>query len=140
MIIEKFEYPWDEAPEWARWAATDEQGLRFWFESEPTAHPEHGTFWSDEYHEAIGDIENWQNSLQERPRPKWEPRPGMNCAFWNHDTTEETRASVYAENLIHGDYPHETKRGLIFKHCAELKTKDEIEKPASYFIERGDWV
>jgi hypothetical protein len=27
--------PWHEAPEWAMWIATDFDGMRFWFQSEP---------------------------------------------------------------------------------------------------------
>jgi hypothetical protein len=27
--------PWDNAPEWARWRATDETGWTYWYEYEP---------------------------------------------------------------------------------------------------------
>lgn len=68
------EYPWDTAPEWANWAATDENGEQWFFEKEPN------TYVSDWVKSPGSDCAlirrgkghvacpNWRNTL--RPRPK----------------------------------------------------------------------
>ena len=62
----EIKYPWHEAPEWAKYAATDENGERYWFES----HPERERRKWDSIGgrvELIGDGIGWKESLQERP-------------------------------------------------------------------------
>ena len=57
-------YPWHEAPEWARYAATDEDGKRWWYEEEPYLED----FDWVESEGNVSEIENdWENSLEERP-------------------------------------------------------------------------
>lgn len=61
-------YPWDTAPEWAMWAATNENGERLWYLSEPYRRD---TCW-DYYGQArrmedTGPDPDWRNSLEARP-------------------------------------------------------------------------
>ncbi len=35
MMNNVVKLPWDEAPEWAQWAAMDEDGNWYWYEAEP---------------------------------------------------------------------------------------------------------
>lgn len=35
-------YPWDQAPEWAKFAATDEDGTKVWYEILPIWNPRRG--------------------------------------------------------------------------------------------------
>jgi len=64
-------YPWHTAPDWAMWAATDEDGSRCWFEDEPYIEygcawmSEHGNF--DFFETAENKTIDWDNSLEKRP-------------------------------------------------------------------------
>lgn len=61
-------YPWDEAPEWAMWAATDADGCKVFYENEPTE----GLY---EWSHNGGDLcqikhnayPTWRDSLEKRP-------------------------------------------------------------------------
>jgi hypothetical protein len=63
-------YPWHLAPDWAMWAATDEDGEAEWYEKEPE---QSWTFWAVRRSklESIGYFPelraDWQNSLEKRP-------------------------------------------------------------------------
>lgn len=63
-------YPWHEAPEWAMWAATDEDGEANWIELEPI---KSDRAWINfmGYISGIGYFpelaKDWQNSLEKRP-------------------------------------------------------------------------
>jgi hypothetical protein len=59
-------YPWKDAPDWAMYAATDECGGAYWFESEPTA----GVLacWAGGKFKRIMSIRpDWRDSLEARP-------------------------------------------------------------------------
>jgi hypothetical protein len=64
-------YPWDQAPEWAKYAATDKNGAAFWFENKPTMISFLGP--SVCTHVANGGLckaihfTSWEDSLEERP-------------------------------------------------------------------------
>ncbi len=67
-------YPWDEAPAWARYAATDEDGWRWWFGALPD--PGRAGMWRLDPFEGqkvgVGAREttfcvNWRGSLEARP-------------------------------------------------------------------------
>jgi hypothetical protein len=65
---------WNDAPEWARWLACDEDGNWFWYEEKPEIK-------SDEYGWSVLDsvlfeyagcteafiCENWEEALEARP-------------------------------------------------------------------------
>jgi hypothetical protein len=63
----QFRYPWDSAPEWAKFAATDFDGVPWWFEDQPFCivgrwHVNTGKF------ETIEDLMfDYRDSLQSRP-------------------------------------------------------------------------
>lgn len=66
---EQINYPWDWAPDWAQWAAVDENGAAYWFEKEPKIV---GTTWTElsGFMYKIGDCNqpiDWTKSLQKRP-------------------------------------------------------------------------
>lgn len=71
-------YPWNEAPEWANYAAIDENGMAFWYEKEPTLiNGDFEKFWC-KYSNSLALIiypfnsyfneKNWKSSLERRPQ------------------------------------------------------------------------
>lgn len=69
FMATKFKYPWDQAPDWANWAATDARGVQFWYENEPVEKA--SCFFSKTgrylFFSIIGPCENWKESKQSRP-------------------------------------------------------------------------
>ena len=65
-------YPWDEAPEWAMWGATDANGDLNWYDFRPICHfGEEQWLISDGEHEFFaneGPCENWKETLEGRPK------------------------------------------------------------------------
>jgi hypothetical protein len=66
-----FTYPWNEAPPWAEFAATDKDGTRCWFDSEPWL-TKSNEMWNciGQYAEIQPKSEPqslWRLSLQKRP-------------------------------------------------------------------------
>ena len=62
--------PWEEAPEWANWAATDFDGMRFWYQSEPFVGD---VKWNNsggqsQYADHQNGCANWRASKQRRPQ------------------------------------------------------------------------
>ena len=67
-------YDWSKAPEWANWAATDENGAAYWFEEKPVISEEGDDLWcSDKWYEEADEtttiyrIVPWDQSLEQRP-------------------------------------------------------------------------
>lgn len=64
-------YAWSEAPSWANWAATDENGYFFWYEEEPFIH---GVGWDirgeSKYQcvKLLNHCADWRLSLEARPQ------------------------------------------------------------------------
>ena len=61
-------YPWDQAPDWARWAATDCTGDASWFADRPFQSKigfYSRTAWTDI--NGHFDRSDWRNSLEKRP-------------------------------------------------------------------------
>jgi hypothetical protein len=76
-----FTYPWDQAPEWANWAATDGDGSAWWYERKPCLDEDGGYSWGPDKDEDLvssaqqiyGDSHpqaaiRWKESLQQRPQ------------------------------------------------------------------------
>jgi len=66
----KTRYPWNEAPEWAMWGATDADGLLNWLENKPIDDHEEWLV-LDGKHEFFtneGPCENWKETLEARPK------------------------------------------------------------------------
>ncbi len=59
---------WDDAPEWANWAAQDENGSWFWYENKPTKDL---TSWFDKSNGNFCSVDFpcnlWGDSLHQRP-------------------------------------------------------------------------
>lgn len=72
--VEPYMYPWERAPEWAQFAATDLIGDRTWFEQPPVLN-ERRQFWhagdtvpTRSMQAAINDwCDDWRDSLRRRP-------------------------------------------------------------------------
>jgi hypothetical protein len=69
-------YPWHLAPDWAMWAATDEDGWSYWFDIEPDYSTYMVGYWGYNdntvcQYKEIGYMPelraDWQNSLEKRP-------------------------------------------------------------------------
>jgi len=67
-------YDWSKAPEWANWAATDENGMAYWFEEKPVISEEGDDLWcSDKWYEEVDETTTiyrsvpWDQSLEQRP-------------------------------------------------------------------------
>jgi hypothetical protein len=63
-------YPWNEAPEWAMWGATDANGDMNWYDLEPDHDHEE---WlrprgNHEFFTNNGPCENWKKTLEARPK------------------------------------------------------------------------
>ena len=62
-------YPWNQAPDWAMWAATDSDGISFWYGKKPYA-GEIGWRLTSTHWKSIGrriESDDWRNSLEKRP-------------------------------------------------------------------------
>jgi len=70
-------YPWEWAPKWAEWAATDEDGRAYWYEEKPVQRPvQEAILWFSYTGEDLflgysphADIP-WDQSLEKRPLKK----------------------------------------------------------------------
>jgi hypothetical protein len=64
-------YDWSKAPDWAQWAATDEEGDVNWYEEKPTIDNYIGGWLPERkrynYASAVNRIVAWKDSLEERP-------------------------------------------------------------------------
>lgn len=74
---------WDDAPDWAMWAARDKSGAGYWFAMRPS---QAGCPWwrsvgkkeaFSNWREEASDPD-WKNTLQRRPEPE-RPRPEFVC-------------------------------------------------------------
>ena len=66
----KTRFPWNEAPEWAMWVATDLKGDLNWYDFEPY-HDHEEWLTSRGNHEFFtnnGPCENWEETLEARPK------------------------------------------------------------------------
>ena len=66
-----FNYPWSDAPDWAQWAATDENGRAYWFEKKPITVDFVWTNYGGQYGQLKNynySENNWTKSLQKRPK------------------------------------------------------------------------
>ena len=60
-------YPWERAPEWAKYAATDLSGARYWFECKPVCKT-HYWYGKTAMCLIIEDSgSDWKQSLETRP-------------------------------------------------------------------------
>ncbi len=73
MNEQQTKYPWHLAPDWAMWAATDEDGEAYWYELEPWLSNVGECWFSDLYDPEYNPIgyfpelrADWQNSLEKR--------------------------------------------------------------------------
>ena len=65
-------YPWDQAPDWAMWAATDRCGDLWWYQSLPVVSESLRLWDSADDGECYGgfmqaNYKDWRNSLEKRP-------------------------------------------------------------------------
>jgi hypothetical protein len=89
MTESMFNYPWDVAPTWAQYAATDLNGRPYWFEQEPVraaetwdkARPTHRCMYIHELGYRHERVSNWKESLQRRPQPKEEATMAIRYAW-----------------------------------------------------------
>ena len=60
---------WKDAPEWAQYAAMDDDGTWWWYELRPS--PQTHSWEGVGKHDSIVlRFSNWQDTLEERPKPK----------------------------------------------------------------------
>jgi hypothetical protein len=66
----KTRYPWNDAPEWAMWGATDANGDRIWHDVEPCHDHEEWlrSIGDYEFFANEGPCENWKETLEARPK------------------------------------------------------------------------
>jgi hypothetical protein len=71
MEQEQINYPWEDAPDWAEYAAIDQNGRAFWYEGKPKLMY---TIWAVSFGDvkliSFGNLKknkNWKLSLQKRP-------------------------------------------------------------------------
>lgn len=71
MEKQEINYPWEDAPDWAEYAATDENWQSFWYEGKPKLMY---TIWAVSfgyfnliYSGNLKKTKNWKLSLQKRP-------------------------------------------------------------------------
>lgn len=74
--MNKIKYPWKKAPDEANFAATNADGIAFWFEKKPSLEPSR---WAHIYNDKLSYVphspkikgkmtaKNWEESLQKRP-------------------------------------------------------------------------
>ncbi|AVO24129.1 hypothetical protein [Xanthomonas phage XPP9] len=59
---------WDDAPDWAQYAACDYNGVWYWYDAEPYIHPSGVWAWYGVRAEAINPITvDWTDSKMRRP-------------------------------------------------------------------------
>lgn len=64
-----FQPIWADAPAWANWLAQDDTGEWCWFENEPAIKISGGIWDVKGKKQSISYVKNWQQTLQERPKP-----------------------------------------------------------------------
>ena len=65
---------WSKAPKWANWWAMDENGSSAFYKDKPTLAKDNW-FWDTESDFSGCDVSpNWEESLQERPKPEGESK------------------------------------------------------------------
>ena len=78
---EPFDPPWDEAPDWANWAARNRSCVERWYERRPKPNSHKCPWWPSwagrrdlirNWREGQEDP-NWRDTLQKRPKPEPEP-------------------------------------------------------------------
>lgn len=102
-MTDLYQYPWDEAPPEAMWAATDEDGTACWYENEPKISVTVPIWFCDLHAPLIAKIpgkwptEHWKDSVRRRPHP--------------HDTALRTATADairnMRESLAHWEWPEE---------------------------------
>jgi len=73
-----FAPPWDDAPDWAEWAARNKSCVERWYETRPRPGSDKSPWWTlwDGRSDLIRnwlDVQedhNWRDTLQERPKPE----------------------------------------------------------------------
>ena len=58
---------WENAPEWAQYRITTHEGIQRYFENDPTP-DDFGDFYSEGGRISIIMVDNWEDSVEERPR------------------------------------------------------------------------
>ena len=67
---QQFTPNWEDAPEWANWLAQDKSGAWFWHIEKPCPRDTGNCSWiGGRYQSATKLNKNWQQTLQERPKP-----------------------------------------------------------------------
>lgn len=71
-MTDLYQYPWDEAPPDAMWAATDEDGCAFWYINKPFLSPNGPWFNAlggplEECTARTWPTKHWQDSVRHRP-------------------------------------------------------------------------
>lgn len=59
---------WEDAPDWARWLAQDEDGSWWWYGDEPHLALSIGEWRSAALSSTASHVPNWRETLEERPR------------------------------------------------------------------------
>jgi hypothetical protein len=67
-------YPWDQAPEWARYAAMDADGECYWFRDKPKISHD---VWVSNYPALFIETRGpgWKESLEKRPQLQLQEEP-----------------------------------------------------------------
>jgi len=67
MIVKTYSIRWEDAPEWAQWAAQDADGEWWWYEAEPIRYV---ASWARHVgrRDRIEELEHrWRDTLEKRP-------------------------------------------------------------------------
>ncbi len=85
------------------------------------------------------DGDYWLHMLPQFPRanPKWQPKPGDRCAFW--DKIFVSYSVLIGYELVEGLQSCKETDGTTWRHCALLESIDDIGKDVEFFKSQRKW-
>jgi len=105
----QWHYPWDSAPDWANYAATNKNGTKHWYCVKPNVREPFDYWIEGGRHEQIphDEVVNFRESLQrrptktegvkdviEKPKPQWTPEVGEECEFNHPEFSRYVRCEI----------------------------------------------
>ena len=112
---------WKDAPEWARYLAMDSDGSWWWYKLRPNC--DDPWFWNSAGKAESIKISGWQNTLEERPKPK----PRYVCQYDPHCIECWKVTDTFVDPIGYpttvASFSEQLQAGAVAKALNELEAK-----------------